>query len=120
MPLPWKRTGPSFGFGAGGSHLPQPLWFGRYSVEAEQDDDASVLTLYRTALALRRRLRSAETLDWVTTSRDDVLSFRRPGGWLVVSNFGTEPFPLSEGVALLSSGPTATDLPGETTIWLKQ
>jgi len=119
VPLPWTRTGPSFGFGEGGSHLPQPLWFGHYSVEAEWDDAASALSLYRQAIALRRQLRTGESLEWIDTGRDDVLSFRRPGGWLVVSNFGTAPYPLSSGVALLSSGPAATDLPGETTIWLK-
>ena len=36
VPLPWARSGSSFGFGADGAHLPQPSWFGEYSVEAEE------------------------------------------------------------------------------------
>ncbi|MGC8020842.1 hypothetical protein ACP3WW_24305, partial [Salmonella enterica] len=34
VPLPWARTGSSFGFGPGPAHLPQPQWFAEYSVEA--------------------------------------------------------------------------------------
>ncbi len=29
VPLPWTAGGPSFGFGAGAAHLPQPAWFGQ-------------------------------------------------------------------------------------------
>lgn len=118
VPLPWTRTGPSYGFGASGSHLPQPLWFGRYSVEAETNDSESTLSLYRRALALRCRLQRAESLEWIDTGRDDVLRFRRPGGWQVVSNFGTEPFPLPAGRIMLASGPLTDSLPAETTVWL--
>ncbi|MEY4024265.1 MAG: hypothetical protein RLZ23_1226, partial [Actinomycetota bacterium] len=32
VPLPWTRTGSSFGFGSNGVHLPQPQWFGDKSV----------------------------------------------------------------------------------------
>lgn len=119
VPLPWTRTGSSFGFGTGGSHLPQPLWFGHYSVEAQQDDPSSTLALYRGALALRRQLRAGEALEWIDTGRDDVLHFRRPNGWQIVANFGTEPFPLPPGEILLASGPVAGALPGETTAWLR-
>ena len=118
VPLPWTSTGPSFGFGSGGSHLPQPLWFGRYSVEAQADDPASTLALYRDALGLRRRLQAGEALAWVDTGREDVLRFARPGGWQVVANFGTEPYPLPQGTVLLASGPLDGALPGETTVWL--
>ncbi|MDF1487208.1 glycoside hydrolase family 13 protein [Tessaracoccus sp. HF-7] len=119
VPIPWTRSGPSYGFGDGGSHLPQPLWFGGYSVEAEDGEPTSTLSLYREALRLRRELLAAEELTWVATGRDDVLSFARPGGWLVVSNFGAEPFPLPDGEMLLSSGPIGDELPGETTVWLR-
>ena len=119
VPIPWTRSGPSFGFGDGGSHLPQPLWFGGYSVEAEDGEPASTLSLYREALRLRRELLADEELAWVATGRDDVLSFTRPGGWLVISHFGTEPFPLPDGEVLLSSGPIGEVLPGETTVWLR-
>jgi alpha-glucosidase len=34
VPLPWTNGGPSFGFGTGSAHLPQPNWFAAKSVEA--------------------------------------------------------------------------------------
>ncbi|WP_113716242.1 glycoside hydrolase family 13 protein [Arthrobacter dokdonensis] len=120
VPLPWTRTGPSYGFGAGGSHLPQPAWFTGYSVEAEAGVAGSTLSLYRTALALRSRLQAAESMEWLETGRADVLAFRRPNGWTSVTNFGTEAFTLPAGEVLVSStGLEAGSLPGAATAWLQ-
>lgn len=118
VPLPWTRTGPSFGFGDGGAHLPQPRWFGEYSVEAESGDPASTLSMYRAALRLRREMRAGESLEWVATGRRDVLCLRRPSGLVVVSNFGKDPFPLPVGELRLSSGQVIDAVPGETTVWI--
>ena len=38
VPLPWTRSGSSFGFGDDGAHLPQPAWFGAVSVQAQDGD----------------------------------------------------------------------------------
>ena len=70
VPIPWTQSGPSFGFGDGGAHLPQPLWFGQYSVQAEDGQPESTLTLYRRALELRRALMSDDTLEWIDLGRD--------------------------------------------------
>jgi alpha-glucosidase len=119
VPLPWTRTRPSFGFGPGGSHLPQPPWFGASSVESEESAPDSTLSLYRQALTLRRRLQSAELLDWVEPAEPTVLHFRRPGGWHSVSNFGADAVPMPAGSVLLTSEPIAGDgLPPNTTAWL--
>ncbi len=67
VPLPWTREGSSFGFGAAGAHLPQPEWFAAASVQDEEADPASTLTLYRRALALRHELQGPEALTWVET-----------------------------------------------------
>lgn len=119
VPLPWTREGSSFGFGTNGAHLPQPDWFGDVAVDVQEGDPDSTLALYRRALALRRRLQSEERLEWIETGRDDVLRFARPHGWEVISNFGTDPFPVEGGEVLLSSAVgTAPDVvPGETTVW---
>lgn len=69
---------------------------------------------------LRRELLTEEKLEWVETGNPQVLRFRRPNGWEVVSNFGTEPFPLPDGEVILSSGPVAEALPGEATVWLRR
>ncbi|WP_437583096.1 glycoside hydrolase family 13 protein [Paramicrobacterium sp. CJ85] len=118
VPLPWTRDGESFGFGSGGAHLPQPSWFGDRSVEAEDSDPDSTLNLYRRALALREELQAAESLEWVD-SPENVLHFRRPNGWEVVTNFSTGPVELPAGRVLISSGPVGDTLPGETTVWLR-
>ena len=54
VPLPWASAGPSFGFGPGPAHLPQPGWMASYAVAEQEDDPASTLNLYRRALQLRR------------------------------------------------------------------
>ncbi|MBB1515036.1 glycoside hydrolase family 13 protein [Tessaracoccus sp. MC1679] len=119
VPLPWTRSGSSFGFGDDGSHLPQPLWFGHYSVEAESEDPGSTLSMYRRAAQLRRELQTDESMVWIPTDYDEVLRFRRSGGWEVVSNFGKDPVQLPEGEILVASGPWGDELPGETTVWLR-
>lgn len=78
VPLPWTGAGASFGFGAGGSHLPQPAWFTQYAVEVESANPGSTLNLYRRALALRHELQAAEQLTWIETGRDDVRALRAP------------------------------------------
>jgi alpha-glucosidase len=121
VPLPWTSEGPSFGFGAGEAHLPQPAWFAEYAVDVEADDPSSTLSMYREALRLRRVLQAAESLEWIETGRDDVLRFARPNGWEVVANFGTEPIDLGPDAAnvVLSSGEAVRgSLPGETTVWI--
>jgi alpha-glucosidase len=120
VPLPWTTTGPSFGFGAHGAHLPQPAWFAQHAVDVQDSDPSSTLSLYRRALDLRHDLQAGEQLEWVETGRDDVLRFRRPNGWEVVTNFGSEPFALPDGadVALSSSGSSGATVPGETTVWI--
>lgn len=121
VPLPWTESGPSFGFGESGAHLPQPAWFAEYAVSRESADPHSTLSLYRRALALRHELQTAEELEWLETGRADVLEFVRPNGWRVITNFGTEPYPLGpDTVALTSSDPVdtaLTEVPAETTVW---
>ncbi|PZE85220.1 glycoside hydrolase family 13 protein [Curtobacterium sp. MCBD17_032] len=120
VPIPWTRTGESFGFGPGGAHLPQPAWFAASSVEAEDADPDSTLNLYRAALRLRRALQSEEHLEWLETGREDVLAFRRPNGWTSVTVFGDEPYRLPEGELLLASAPVTDGvLAGVGTAWLR-
>ena len=119
VPLPWSKTGPSFGFGTGAAHLPQPAWFPGLSVEAQEHDTNSTLALYRRALELRREFQTDERLEWLDTELPEVLSFSRPNGWTSVTNFGVTPVALPGGTVLLTSSPlTAGLLPGAATAWL--
>lgn len=119
VPLPWRTSGPSFGFGAAGSHLPQPDWFAEYAVEVQDRDPASTLALYRRALALRAELLAGEGVDFVDRA-SHVIEFARDGGWRSVTAFD-EPVSLPEGEIVLASAPVGDDrvLPADATAWLR-
>ena len=123
IPLPWGGDGAASGFSPAGAHaapwLPQPAGWERFSVTAQEDDPASVLSLYRAALRLRRTyLRGATDFAWVHRS-DDVVAFR-VGPVEVWTNTGGSPVPLPAGEVLLASAGGGPDgfLPGAATVWL--
>ncbi|MBP2437449.1 glycoside hydrolase family 13 protein [Microbacterium amylolyticum] len=124
VPLPWEADGPSYGFGAGGAHLPQPSWFGASSVAAQEGDENSTLSMYRRALQLRRELQTAETVEWdEELSQGDVLVFSRPNGWTCATNFGDAPATLPAGEVILSSVTEPAEagvLPAASTVWLRR
>ncbi|KIP90991.1 alpha-amylase [Microbacterium sp. MEJ108Y] len=119
VPLPWTASGPSFGFGSGDAHLPQPAWFAESAVDVEAADPSSTLALYREALRLRHELQTEESLEWIETGRADVLRFARPNGWQIVTNFGSEPFDLGADAADVVLGSVVDGaLPGDSTVWI--
>ena len=119
VPLPWTRTGPSYGFGAGGAWLPQPESFAAYAVEAQEGVEGSTLELYRTALRLRRKLLQGEALTWAADGPPGVLDFARHDGWRCVTNLSDTAVTLPEGEVLVASGPLEDGLLGpDTTVWL--
>ena len=121
VPLPWTSTGPSFGFGSSGSHLPQPSWFADLAADVQAAREDSTLAFYRRALAERRRLQTSETLTWADDGPADVVRFSRPGGWTCVTNFGDAPVPLPAGRLVVTSSPVPADqLPVDTTAWLQE
>lgn len=124
VPIPWTREGRSYGFGAGGSWLPQPAGWGGLSVEAQTGDPDSTLELYRAALAARRAhpgLGAGDAVEWLEAPQG-VLVFTRPG---FVCTVNTTPEPVRipvRGRVLLSSGPLTVDgaeavVPADTTVW---
>jgi alpha-glucosidase len=121
VPLPWKTTGSSFGFGTGGSHLPMPSWFGKYSVEAEDGKKGSVLEFYREIMSLRKQLQTKEEIHWIGHGPfSKVVHFARPNGWHSVTNFGSKPVKLPNGKLLSSSTPLVDGkLPANATAWLQ-
>nr|WP_053205173.1 alpha-amylase family glycosyl hydrolase [Jiangella muralis] len=120
VPLPWAAAGSSYGFGSGGSWLPQPSGWGARSVEAESGDPASVLSLYRSALRSRRAIPSAEPLTWLPSGAD-VLAFQRGAAFVCVVNLGSAPAELpAHREVILASAPLDSDglLPADTAAWL--
>jgi alpha-glucosidase len=124
VPIPWTREGSSYGFGGGGSWLPQPDTWAGLSVEAQTGDPDSTLELYRSALALRREhpgLGAGSSVEWLD-GPEGVLILARPGFVCTVNTTGTAVRIPAPGRALLSSGPVTTEgaeteLPADTTVW---
>ncbi|MFE9627067.1 glycoside hydrolase family 13 protein [Streptomyces sp. NPDC006527] len=124
VPIPWTREGSSYGFGGGGSWLPQPESWGELSVEAQDGVPGSTLELYRSALAVRRAqpdLGAGDSVEWLRAP-EGVLAFRR-GDFVCVANTSGESVRIpSYGRVLLASGEVAeangeAKLPADTTVW---
>ena len=118
------QTAPPFGFGPGRGQpwLPQPTGWRQHTVEAQDGDLSSHLSLYRAALQLRRRHPALGDgrLRWVPAP-DDVLCFDRDPGFRCVVNFGAAPCELPEhDEVLLTSLPleAGAKLPSDATAWL--
>lgn len=125
VPLPWSRNGPSFGFGEHHAWLPQPAWFGRWSVEAQTGNPTSTLELYRAALALRRQhWVHAGPMAWLPGVDDPdagIIAFGR-GGLCCVVNSTDEAMERPTGEVLLASS-TMNDpslIGPSQAIWLRR
>jgi alpha-glucosidase len=128
VPLPWTANGSSFGFAPDGvrAWLPQPLDWGRCSVEAQAGDPSSMLSLYRAALALRRSEPALAGTDfaWLDAG-PDVLAFRRgsaeAGEIECLVNLGEEPVPIPPGHRVLLASHTVTDnkVEPDGAVWLR-
>ncbi|OKI41150.1 alpha-glucosidase [Streptomyces sp. CB03578] len=126
VPLPWSADGAPYGFGEGGSWLPQPAGWGALSVEAQTGDPHSTLELYRAALELRRALPGlgspdAGPLGWLSAP-EGVLLFSRPGFACTLNTLDIPVEMPSPGRPVLSSAPVETDgrtvlLPPDSCTW---
>jgi alpha-glucosidase len=134
VPLPWSAGGSSFGFSRTNRDstlappwLPQPPWWGEYSVATQSGDPGSFLSLYQAALRIRRGHPALGTgsdgntsMRWLP-SPDDALFFARDPGFLFAANLGVSPVALPpHSEVLVTSGPldAAGALPPNTAAWL--
>ncbi|MER7048298.1 alpha-amylase family glycosyl hydrolase [Streptomyces jumonjinensis] len=123
VPLPWSGSAAPYGFGPGGSWLPQPAEWRGLSVEAQTGDPRSTLELYRSAIALRKELPGLGdgAMEW-TQAPEGVLAFARPGLVCTLNTLATEAEmpvpgrPVISSAALEFSG-AAVRIPGETCVW---
>ncbi|MFD5266368.1 glycoside hydrolase family 13 protein [Streptomyces sp. NPDC058335] len=125
VPLPWTADAPYAGFGCSGTDpwLPQPEGWSAYAADRQAADPASMLTLYRTALRLRRTEPGLGDgpLEWLPAP-EGVLALRRASGLVCVVNLADAPAVLPDHeTVLLTSGPLDTDgrLPTDTAAWLR-
>jgi alpha-glucosidase len=123
VPLPWSGDRAPFGFGPGGSWLPQPDSWAELSVEAQSGDPRSTLELYRSALLLRRELPGLGDgpMTWLDAPRG-VLALARPG-LVCTANTTGEPVevpvpgrPVLGTAAVEFTGGKAL-LPGDCCVW---
>jgi alpha-glucosidase len=143
VPLPWTRGGADFGFSETASSaptwLPQPPYWGGYSVEAQFGDPDSFLSLYRAALRLRHAhpALGRGTLRWLDGpqaaagkepgnepgNEQDLLCFAREPGFIFAVNLSPDPVPLPpHQEILLASEPDSVDPDGslrpDAAVWL--
>lgn len=126
VPLPWRGLAEPYGFSpasaAAAPWLPQPADWSGLTVEAQEADPASMLSLYRRALGIRRAepaLRSG-ALDWVDAG-PEAIAFRRGDGFLSITNLGTAPIelPPHESILLASAPLDEGRLAADATAWLR-
>jgi alpha-glucosidase len=123
VPMPWEGGPPGYGFTTGTPWLPMPFEYGLLTVAEQLEDTASMLSLVRLAVELRKThpgfSGDGEGLEWFGAP-DGCLAFRRSGATLVCAlNTSSQPVPLPPGEILLHSGPIYEDmLPPDTSAWL--
>jgi alpha-glucosidase len=126
VPLPWSGTAPPFGFSPTGARaepwLPQPAGWAGVTVEAQQDDAASMLTLYRRALLIRRSEPGLGDgpMAWLP-SEDDVLAFSRGESFVSVTNMSEADVAIPPHSEILLASAEVVDgrLPSDATAWLR-
>jgi alpha-glucosidase len=148
VPLPWSAAGSSFGFSgtdrdftSAPPWLPQPPWWGEYSVATQSGDPDSFLSLYHAALRIRRSHPALGTgrgdgragdgdgrvgdnystsMRWLAAP-DGALFFARDPGFLFAANLGASPValpPHSEVLAISGELDAEGELPPNTAAWL--
>ncbi|MFE7749680.1 glycoside hydrolase family 13 protein [Streptomyces sp. NPDC057428] len=131
VPLPWSSDEPYAGFGSTVEPwLPQPESWPAYAADRQSTDPASMLSLYREALRMRRAEPGfagapGETTDgllnWLP-SQPGVLAFARTEGLICVVNLSDSPVVLpGHDTVLLTSAPLdgSAMLPPDTAAWLR-
>ncbi|MDE3133360.1 MAG: glycoside hydrolase family 13 protein [Acidobacteriota bacterium] len=126
VPLPWSGTEPPYGFSPNPEAqlwLDQPGDWAGLSVEAQIEDPASMLSLYRTGLSIRRQAPWGEgaALEWLDYG-GDVIAFSRGERFTCIVNFGSQPIelPVSAEVLAASSSLEQGTVPEDTTVWFFQ
>jgi alpha-glucosidase len=121
VPLPWDEASPALGFSPVAPWLPQPADWAAISVTDQSGDPGSPLSLYRSAIALRRRhlVGADHRLDW-RDAGPGVLSFGRGARFSCVVNFTGGDARLEAGSeVLLASRPVGgRTLPNDTAVLL--
>ena len=128
VPLPWTSLPiGAFGFSSDANREPEHAWlpqgdhWGKFSVEGQDGDPASTLTIYRQALAIRKSEAGLGdgAMTWIDAG-DDVIAFSRPGNFACLLNFGAAIELPAGSEVLLSSNPLVGNvIPTDTAVWVR-
>ena len=125
VPLPWAPDlATNYGFsmrGAAAPWMPQPTGWGTWAADTERGDPASMLSLYRDVLALRRTLATATTVDMVDLG-SDVVAYRRDDV-TVMCNMGDAvlSMPAEFGEVMIASERVqGRELTSDHAVWLRR
>ncbi|MGH1562350.1 glycoside hydrolase family 13 protein [Mumia sp. DW29H23] len=124
VPLPWSGDHPPYGFGPGSADtwLPQPEDWAGLTAEAQSADPASMLSLYRVALLVRRTHPDLGDgpMAWLE-SRPGVLAFTRGDSFACVANLTGAPvdLPANDQIWVASAALEGGRLPADATAWLR-
>jgi alpha-glucosidase len=126
VPLPWSESEQPYGFSQNGASRPwldQPDDWAPLTVESQEHDPASMLSLYRAGLRIRHTAPWGDdaSLRW-QPSEDTVLAFARGERFACIVNFGPQPVALPAGadVLIASDHLEGGELPQDTSVWLLQ
>ncbi len=126
VPLPWGGAEGPFGFSPVGSSAPpwltQPAHWAGLTVESQASDPDSMLSLYRSALGIRRAepaLRDG-SFEWIA-SQPGILAFRRGSDFVSLTNLTGAPvrLPPDREVLLASADVSNGNLPNDASVWLR-
>lgn len=124
VPIPWSGTEPPYGFGPGEGQpwLPQPADWAPLTAEAQAADPDSILSLYKSALRIRRShpALGEGRLVWDVDVPKGVLSFSRDPGFRCLVNISDGPaaIPAYDEILLSSQPLDNGKLPPDTAVWL--
>jgi alpha-glucosidase len=125
VPLPWSGAVAPFGFTTGTPWLPMPPEWSSQTVEVQERDPRSSLSLHRAALAVRREHESLQTgsFSW-RESTAGTLAFAREGDdetIVCAVNVGADTVEFPAGELLLASAADVDGaLPPDTAAWLRE
>jgi alpha-glucosidase len=122
VPMPWSGDAPPFGFTTADRTpwLPQPADWADVTADSQDQAAGSMMSFYRHALDLRRRVMPGEgdRLGWVD-SADGVLSFDRGSRIRCVLNLAPKPHLVSGTVMIASDELDEGFLPPDAAVWLR-
>lgn len=128
VPIPWTET-PDGAHGFSTRHslttqeawLPQPKGWGSFAVDKQEQNQNSMLWLYRKALKIRQHeegLGDGE-MEWIKAGKK-VIAFSRPGNFQCWVNLGkTVKIPKGAKVILSSQPLKGRNLPKDTAVWFR-